>query len=129
MARRQDTLHPFSTYSRVCFAGGFFSRERAKDAFEIKNDSVAQYKAARTATATGPCSKSVKRLLAPALTRSSPDRCVMSVLFATFRGEIFGAEFRALRFFVRRRLAGVAIADLLWHGEMSTRCRRLPTSL
>jgi hypothetical protein len=52
----------------------------------------------------------------------------MGVLFAAFRGEIFRAEFGALRSFARRRPAGVAGADLFWHGGASASCLRLPIS-
>jgi hypothetical protein len=72
--------------------------------------------------------KTAKRLLAATFTRGAADGCVMGVLFATFRRQVFRAEFRALRSFARRRPAGVAVADLFWHGGMSASCRTLPIS-
>lgn len=52
----------------------------------------------------------------------------MRVLFATFRGHVFRSEFRALRSFARRGLAGDAVANLFWHGGTSASRRSLPTN-
>lgn len=72
------------------------------------------------------------RLLSPTLARGAADRCVMGVLFATLRGHVFCAEFRAvfrgLRSFARRRSAGVPVEGLFWHRGTSANCRALPIS-
>jgi hypothetical protein len=55
----------------------------------------------------------------------------MGVLFATFRRHVVSSELRAIRSFVGRCPAGIAIANLFWHGGTSANRRSLsqPISL